>query len=62
MPVERMMGKPSDRGSDGSRRGGRNSPEWGPVIWIAILLASWLLIVQWKTLPELMNATMGALP
>jgi hypothetical protein len=32
------------------------------VIWIAILLASWLLIVEWKTLPELMNATMGALP
>ena len=62
MPVEPMMGKPSDRGSDRSRRGGRNSQEWGPVIWIAILLASWLLIVQWKTLPELMNATMGALP
>jgi hypothetical protein len=34
----------------------------GPVIWIAILLASWLLIVEWNTLPELMNATVGALP
>jgi len=56
------MDKQSDRRSDRSRRGGRNSPEWGPVIWIAILLASWLLIVQWKTLPELMTATMGALP
>jgi hypothetical protein len=62
MPGEPKMDKQSDRGSDRSRRGGRTYPELGPVIWIAILLASWLLIVEWKTLPELMTATMGALP
>jgi len=56
------MDKHSDRGSDRSRRGGRTYPELGPVIWIAVLLASWLLIVEWKTLPELMNATIGVLP
>lgn len=56
------MGKQSDRSSDRSRRGGRGYPELGPMIWIAILLASWLLIVEWQTLPEFMNATMGALP
>lgn len=56
------MDKQSDRGANRSRRAGRNYPELVPVIWIAILLASWLLIVQWKTLPELMSATMGVLP
>ncbi len=56
------MDQQSDRSSGRSRRGGRNYPELGPVIWIAILLASWLLIVEWKTLPELMNATVGLLP
>jgi hypothetical protein len=56
------MGKQSDGSSDRSRHGGRSYPELGPVIWIAILLASWLLIVEWQTLPELMNATMGVLP
>lgn len=56
------MDQQSDRSSRRSRGGGRNYPELGPVIWIAILLASWLLIVEWKTLPELMNATAGLLP
>jgi hypothetical protein len=56
------MDKLSDRSSGRGRRRGRNYPQLGPVIWIAILLASWLLIVEWKTLPELMNATMGVLP
>lgn len=56
------MDRQSDKGSDRPRRRGRNYPELGPVIWIAILLASWLLIVEWNTLPELMNATVGALP
>ena len=57
-----MMDRQSERGSDRPRRGSRNYPELGPVIWIAILLASWLLIVEWNTLPGLMNATMAVLP
>ena len=56
------MDRSSDRDRKRSRRGGWNHPQLGPVIWIAILLASWLLMVEWKTLPELMSATMGALP
>jgi hypothetical protein len=33
----------------------------GPVIWIAILLTSWLVISEWNVLPELMNTTLAAL-
>jgi hypothetical protein len=34
----------------------------GPLIWIGILLSAWAMIAEWRTLPELANAAMAALP
>jgi len=48
------------RGPNRSRREGHLGA--GPVIWIAIMLAAWLAIAEWRTVPELVNATMAALP
>jgi hypothetical protein len=45
-----------------SRRAGRNHWHIAPLVWIVVLLTSWLLIVEWRMLPELVNATMAALP
>jgi len=33
-----------------------------PLAWIAVLLAAWFLIVEWRMLPDLISATMAALP
>ena len=33
-----------------------------PLVWIAVLLASWFVIVEWKMLPDMVSATMAALP
>ncbi len=44
------------------RRAGRSHAQLAPVVWIAVLLASWLIIVEWKMLPDLVSATMAALP
>jgi hypothetical protein len=44
------------------RRAARNHVPLGPVLWITVLLASWFLIVEWKMLPDVVTATMGALP
>lgn len=40
----------------------RSHAQLGPVVWIAVLLASWLVIVEWKMLPDMVSATMAALP
>lgn len=44
------------------RRASRAPAQFVPVVWIAVLLAFWFLIVEWKMLPELISATMAALP
>ena len=54
------MDRVHERGSNRSRREGHIG--LGPVIWIAILLAAWLAIAEWRLLPEMVNATMAALP
>jgi hypothetical protein len=41
------------------RRAGLNRAQFAPVVWIAVLLASWCLIVDWKMVPDLV---MSALP
>ena len=47
----------------GSKREGRaRHAQFATVLWIAVLLGSWLVIVEWKMLPDLVNATMAALP
>jgi hypothetical protein len=48
--------------STGSKRYGRGWYAFAPVLWIAVLLGSWLIIVEWKMLPDLVSATMAALP
>ena len=40
----------------------RGHPELVPVAWIAVLLAGWLLIIDWKMLPDLIGTTMAVLP
>ena len=49
-------------GSERHRRASRGATQFIPVVWIAVLLASWFLIVEWKMLPELVTATMAARP
>ena len=49
-------------GSERHRRASRSATQFIPVVWIAVLLALWFLIVEWKMLPELISATMAALP
>jgi len=34
----------------------------GPVVWIAVLLVSWIVIVDWRIVPEMVTATMAAIP
>jgi hypothetical protein len=48
--------------TDRSRRSGRNHAQFAPVVWILVLLASWLVIVEWQTLPDWANAALAALP
>lgn len=55
------MDRLPERSPNRPRRPGRAHPEWGPVIWIAILLTSWLVIAEWRILPELMNAALAAI-
>jgi hypothetical protein len=43
-------------------RRARRRAELVPVVWIAILLASWLIVADWKMLPDLVSATVAALP
>jgi hypothetical protein len=31
-------------------------------MWIAVLLGCWFVIGEWKMLPEMVSATMAALP
>ena len=33
-----------------------------PLMWVAVLLACWFVIGEWKMLPEMVSATMAALP
>ena len=48
-------------GTERLRRAGRSHRRLAQLVWIVILLASWLLIVEWRDLPELVSATMAAL-
>ena len=47
-----------DEGAERLHRAFRSYLFIAPLMWIVVLLASWLLIVEW---PELVNATMAAL-
>jgi hypothetical protein len=40
----------------------RSHAHFAPLIWIAALLACWFVIGEWKMLPEMVSATMAALP
>jgi hypothetical protein len=56
------MNRSHHTNSETKRRLSRGQVHLGPVVWIAILLASWLVIVDWHVLPDLVSATMAALP
>ena len=56
------MNQPRDRDAARPRRAGRNHTPIGAVLWIALLLVSWFVIVEWRMLPDVVSATMAALP
>ena len=43
-------------------RRGWGHAQLAPVVWIVVLLALWIVLVDWRTLPDLVKATMAALP
>jgi hypothetical protein len=59
MPGEAEMDRQRIPDPDRKRRAGLNRAQFAPVVWIAVLLASWFLIVDWKMVPDLV---MSALP
>jgi hypothetical protein len=59
MPGEAEMNGQRTPAPDRKRRTGLNRAQFAPVVWIAVLLASWFLIVDWKMVPDLF---MAALP
>ncbi len=56
------MDRSHDPGLKRPRRTRRSHAQFVPVVWIAVLLASWFVIGEWKMLPDLISATMAALP
>jgi len=56
------MDRSHTTGSERPRRTGRSHAQLIPVVWIVVLLASWLVIADWKMLPDLITATMASLP
>jgi hypothetical protein len=44
------------------RRATRGHARFAPVVWIVVLLGLWIVLVDWRTLPDLVNATMAMLP
>ncbi len=53
------MERPSSR--ETSRRTNRNHATFGPVVWIVMLLACWLVIAKWDVLPEAIRQAMAVL-
>jgi hypothetical protein len=56
------MDRVSGKGLNHLRGAGGGQLVLGPLIWIGILLGSWLMIADWRMLPDLVNAGMAALP
>jgi hypothetical protein len=56
------MDRPHDSVSARPRHVRRGYAQFVPVMWIVFLLASWLVIVDWRLLPDMVSATMAALP
>ncbi len=48
--------------TDSRHRAKRSRAQLVPLVWIAALLACWFVIGEWKMLPEMVSATMAALP
>jgi hypothetical protein len=53
------MDRSQNTGSERRRRPRRSHAPFVPVVWIAVLLASWFVIVEWEMLPDVVSATMG---
>ena len=62
VPRDIAMDRSHSSGSQPPRRAGRGHAQLIPLVWIVVLLASWFVIVDWKMLPDLISAAMGALP
>jgi hypothetical protein len=40
----------------------RQHSQIAAVVWIAVLIVSWLLIADWRMLPDLVSTTIAAIP
>jgi len=56
----RLESRLMDRSHRNQRKQGH--PGLTSMVWIAALLACWVAIVEWKMLPDVISATMAALP
>jgi hypothetical protein len=53
------MDRSQNTDSERRRHPRRSHARFAPVVWIAVLLASWFVIVEWKMLPDVVSAAMG---
>jgi hypothetical protein len=53
------MDRSHNTGSERGLRPRRSNARFAPVVWIAVLLASWFVIVEWRMLPDVVSATIG---
>jgi hypothetical protein len=56
------MGRSQADASAARRRSGRSHIHYGPVVWIALLLACWFVIADWSVVPEVISNALAALP
>jgi hypothetical protein len=57
-----IMDRSHNPGSERPRRTRRSHAQLVPLLWIAVLLASWFVIAEWQMLPDIVSATMAGLP
>jgi hypothetical protein len=58
--MQMQMGRNRADRVKGMRRITQQVP-FAPVVWIVVLLASWLVIANWKLLPDAISDTMAHL-
>ena len=56
------MDRTRDTDSRHASRHAAEHAQFVPVVWIVVLLGLWLVIADWKMLPDLITGTMAALP
>lgn len=55
------MGRTHTGDSTRRRWWNRGDFHYGPIVWIILLLACWIVIADWRALPEVISNAMAAL-